>query len=135
MLHLAFRGCSLIAQTIIMTVLSINMCVTSMLQRSSLQNIGVGNNEGDGATGGHAGRLGVPMNAKRGLGSIDGEGAIDTGGHAGLFGDMYVRGGPNARVGLGSSDGDGATGGQLPRVRPARGRRLSCAVETELLGT
>ena len=86
---------------------------------SVFQNTGVGNIEGDGATGGHAGRLGVPMNAKRGLGSIDGEGAIDTGGHAGLLENVHVKGGPNTSVGLGSIDGDGAAGGQLSHLRPA----------------
>lgn len=91
---------------------------------SVVQNTGVGSIEGDGATGGHAERLGLPMNTRRGLGSIDGEGAIDTGGHAGLLENVLVTGGPNTSVGLGSTDGDGATGGQLSRcnARPARGR-------------
>ena len=80
---------------------------------SVVQNTGVGSIEGDGATGGHAGRLEVPMNAKRGLGSVEGEGAIDTGGHAGLLENVLVNGGPNTSVGLGSIDGDGAAGGQL----------------------
>ena len=62
------------------------------------------------------------MNAKRGLGSIEGEGAIDTGGHAGLLENVLVNGGPNTSVGLGSIDGDGAAGGQLSHL-PARGRR------------
>ena len=63
------------------------------------------------------------MNAKRGLGSVEGEGAIDTGGHAGLLENVLVNGGPNTSVGLGSIDGDGAAGGQLSHLRPARGRR------------
>ena len=86
---------------------------------SVFQNFGVGSIEGDGATGGHPASPGVPMNAKRGLGSIDGEGAIDTGGHAGLLENVVVVGGPNASVGLGSIDGDGAAGGQLSHVRGA----------------
>ena len=59
------------------------------------------------------------MNAKRGLGSVEGEGAIDTGGHAGLLENVLVNGGPNTSVGLGSIDGDGAAGGQLSHLGPA----------------